>query len=186
MIFCGAATHSRTRREKKTRLAAEEVQKRLRSGALTSRTLNDALRLGKDRASRAECVDILPCLIASLVRVDTRHAAGRVRERLGQTFNRAKVHLESHRDDERIVGELAARVCADRVARRVKGRDVLGNMRDVLRDQSSGRSAECRLLLQAGADEGPIIRSASQIPLPEKLIGRTIQAVLDGGVGVWG
>ena len=42
---------------------------------LTSRTLDDALWLGEDRASRAECFDIFPGLVARLVRVDTRHAA---------------------------------------------------------------------------------------------------------------
>ena len=133
--------------------------KRLRSGAPTSRTLDDALRLGEDRSSRAERVDILPYFVASLVRVDTRHATGRVRERLGQTFNRAKVHLESHRDHERVVGEFAARVCADRITRRVEGCDALGNVCDVLRDQPSERSTKSRLLLQTSTDEGPIIRS---------------------------
>ena len=103
--------------------------------------------LGEDRTSRTEGFDILPGLVASLVRVDTRHTAGRVRERLGQTLDRAKVHLESHRDDERVVRKLTARVRADRVARRVKGCDIFGNVCDVLGDKSSERSTERRLLL---------------------------------------
>ena len=72
---------------------------------LTSRTLDDALRLGKDRTSRAERIDVFPGLVARLVRIDTRHAAGRVRECLGQTLDRAEVHLESHRNNERIIFE---------------------------------------------------------------------------------
>jgi hypothetical protein len=72
---------------------------------LTSRTLDDTLRLGEDRAPRAKCINIFPGLVARLVRVDTRHAAGRVCECLGQTLDRAKVYLESQRDDERIIFE---------------------------------------------------------------------------------
>jgi hypothetical protein len=72
---------------------------------LTSRALDDALRLSEDRASCAECIDIFPGLVARLVRVDTRHTAGRVRECLWQALDSAKVHLESQRDDERIVFE---------------------------------------------------------------------------------
>jgi hypothetical protein len=46
----------------------------------------------------------------------------------------------------------------DRVVRRVEGRDVLGNVRDVLRDKAGERLAERRLLLQASTDESPVIR----------------------------
>jgi len=125
---------------------------------LTSGTLDDALRLSENRASRAECIDIVPGLVARLVRVDAGYAAGRVRERLGQALDRTKVHLESRRDDERVVRELAARVRADCVVRRVEGRDVLGNVRDVLRNKAGEWPAECRLLLQASTDESPVIR----------------------------
>jgi hypothetical protein len=104
---------------------------------LTSRALDDALRLGEDRASCAERIDILPSLVARLVRIDTRHAAGRVRECLGQALNRAKVYLESHRDDECIIFKRTARLRADGIARRVEGRDTLGNVRDVRRDEGT-------------------------------------------------
>jgi len=87
-------------------LAIEKgLKKGTRGYMLTSGALDDALRLGEDGASRAECIDILPGLVARLVRVDTRHAAGRVRECLGQALDRAKVHLKSHRDNERIIFE---------------------------------------------------------------------------------
>jgi len=89
----------------------------------------------------------VPGLVARLVRIDARYAAGRVRERLGQALDRTKVHLEPHRDDERVVRELAARVRADRVVRWVERRDVLGNVRDVLRNKAGERLAERRLLL---------------------------------------
>jgi hypothetical protein len=89
-------------------------------GILTSCTLDDALRLGEDCASGAERVDIFPDLVTGLVRVDTRHAAGRVCEGLGKTLDRAKVHLESRRDDERVVREVAARSRADCVMPWVK------------------------------------------------------------------
>ena len=89
----------------------------------------------------------MPGLVARLVRIDARYAAGRVRERLGQALDRTIVHLESHRDDERVVRELAARVRADRVVRWVERRDVLGNVRDVLRNNAGERLAERRLLL---------------------------------------
>ena len=125
---------------------------------LTSRALDDALRLGEDRASCAECIDIPPGLVARLVRVDTRHSAGRVRKCLGQALDRAKVHLESRRDDERIIFNRTARVRADGIARRVEGRDILGNERDVRRDERSERPTERRLLLQAGTDESPVSR----------------------------
>ena len=72
--------------------------------------------------------------------------------------DRTKVHLESGRNDERIVRELAARVRADRIVRRVEGHDVLGNVRDVLRNKAGEWPAECRLLLQASTDESPVIR----------------------------
>ena len=103
--------------------------------------------LGEDRASGAECIDIFPGLVACLVRVDTRHAAGRVRERLGQALNRVKVHLEPRRDDKCVVCERAARIRADRIARRVEGCDVLGNVRDVRRNKTRKRPAQRRLLL---------------------------------------
>jgi len=114
---------------------------------LTSGALDDALRLREDRASRPKRVDVLPDLVARLVRVDTRHTAGRVRERLGQALDRTKVHLEPGRDDEGVVRELAARVCADGIVRRVERRDVLGNVRDVRRDEAREGPAEGRLLL---------------------------------------
>ena len=129
---------------------------------LTSRALDDALGLGEDRASCAECIDIHPSLVARLVRVDTRHSAGRVRKCLGQTLNSAKVHLESRRDDERIIFNRTARVRADGVARRVEGRDILGNERDVRRHERRERPTERRLLLQAGTDQSPVSR-----PRPE-------------------
>ena len=125
----------------------------------------------------------MPGLVARLVRVDARYAAGRVCERLGQALDRAKVHLKAHRDDERVVRELAARVRADRVVRRVEGRDVLGNVRDVLRNKAGERLAERRLLLQASTDESPVIRvlvlvqGFSPGEKGEKLIGLTIRAV---------
>ena len=99
----------------------------------------------------------MPGLVARLVRVDARYAAGRVRERLPKALDRTKVHLESRRDNERVVGELTARVRADRVVRRVEGRDILGNVRDVLRNKAGDWPAECRLLLQASTDESPVI-----------------------------
>ena len=113
---------------------------------LTSRALDDALRLSEDRASRAECINIFPGLVARLVRVDTGHAAGRVRECLGQTLDRAKVHLESHRDDERIIFERTARVCADGIVLWVKGCNILGNVRDVGRNKGREPPTERRLL----------------------------------------
>lgn len=84
----------------------------------------------------------MPDLVARLVRVDARYAARRVCERLGQALDRTKVHLESRRDDERVVRELAARVRADRIVSRVEGRDVLGNVRDVLRNEAGEWPAE--------------------------------------------
>jgi len=44
----------------------------------------DALRLSENRASRAECIDIVPGLVARLVRVDARYAAGRSASALGR------------------------------------------------------------------------------------------------------
>lgn len=114
---------------------------------LTSRALDDALRLCEDRASRAECIDILPSFVARLVRVDTRYAARRVRKCLGQALDRAKLHLEPHRDDKRIVFKRTARVRADGIVCRVEGRDVLGNVRDVRWDEGRERPTERRLLL---------------------------------------
>lgn len=70
---------------------------------LTSGALDHALGLGEDRATRAERVDVLPDLIARLIRVDARHAARRIGERLGQTLNRTIIYLQPHRNNERVV-----------------------------------------------------------------------------------
>ena len=129
---------------------AEEV------AALTSSALDHALRLGEDRATRAERVDVLPDLVARLVRVDARHAARRVRKRLGQALDRAEIHLQPHRDDERVVREGASRIRADRVVRRVEGRDVFGYVRDVRGDQLCERLSERRLPFEACTDESPV------------------------------
>jgi hypothetical protein len=75
-----------------------------------------------------------------------------------------------------------AHVRVDGIVRRVEGCDILGDKRNVRRDERSERPTECRLLLQAGTDENPVSR-----PRPEGLsswlrgkggnpIGHTIQA----------
>ena len=112
--------------------------------------------LGEDRATCAERIDVLPDLVARLVRIDTRHAARRICERLGQSLDRTEIHLQPHRDDERIVREGTARIRAHGIVRRVEGRDVFGDVRDVRRDKLRERSSERRLLFQACTDESPV------------------------------
>jgi hypothetical protein len=124
--------------------------------ALTSGALDHALRLGEDRTTRAERVDVLPGLVARLVRVDARHATRRIRERLGQALDRTEIHLQTHRNDERVVREGAARICADRVLRRVEGSYVFGYVRYVRGDELCERSSERRLPFKASTDESPV------------------------------
>jgi hypothetical protein len=123
--------------------------------ALTSGALDHALRLGEDRATGAERIDVVPDLVTRLVRVDARHAARRICERLGQALNRTVIYLQPHRDDERVVREGAAPLCAHRIVRWVKGRDIFGYVRDVRRDKIRKRPSERRLLFQACTDESP-------------------------------
>jgi hypothetical protein len=105
------------------------------------------LRLRENCASRAQRIDVFPDLVARLIRVYARHAARRIRKRLRQALDRAKVHLEPQCDDERVVRDCTAGARADRVVRRVEGRDVLGNVRNVRWDELRKRPAERRLLL---------------------------------------
>ena len=72
--------------------------------------------------------------------------------------DRTKVHLESGRNNERIVCKLAARVRVDCIVCQVEGHNVLGNVCDVLQNKTGEWLAECRLLLQASTDESPVIR----------------------------
>ena len=123
---------------------------------LTSGALDHALGLGEDRATRAERIDVLPDLVARFVRIDARHAARRICERLGQALDRTEIHLQPHRDDERVVRERAARIRAHCVVCGVEGRDVFGYMRYVRRDKLRERPSERRLLFQACTDESPV------------------------------
>ena len=155
-------------------------RRREKVAALTSCTLDHALRLGEDRTTRAERVDVPPDLIARLVRVDARHATRRIRERLGQALNRTEIHLQPRRDDERVVREGAARVRADCVVRRVEGRDVFGYVRDVRGDKLCERSSERRLPFKASTDESPVRSSGKESFkwgwVTSLEIGRTIRA----------